>query len=86
MPPAPVMVTTHFRDHPQRHLCQFCGVEGSTEVAYTSGVLTVLVAGGICLVGFWLGCCLIPFCVDELKDVEHFCPACRHMVGKFRRV
>ena len=42
-----------------------------TEATYRPGLLTWLIAGGVCLVGCWLGCCLIPFCIDGVQDVEH---------------
>ena len=34
----------------------------------------------------WLGCCLIPFCIDTCKDVIHTCPNCRAPLGKFNRL
>ena len=42
-----------------------------------------------CLIFFvrcWLGCCLIPFCIDSCKDVIHTCPNCRAPIGKFNRL
>ena len=34
----------------------------------------------------WLGCCLIPFCLDGCKDVIHCCPNCHARLGSFRRM
>ena len=28
------------------------------------------------------GCCLIPFCIDDLKDKVHKCAKCGHILGK----
>jgi len=35
---------------------------------------------------FCSGCCLIPLCVDGLKDVDHICPNCNYTVGKYKRL
>jgi lipopolysaccharide-induced tumor necrosis factor-alpha factor len=71
---------------PQRHTCQFCGQSIVTTVVYENGLLTWLVAGGICLVGCWLGCFAIPFFLNSLKDPVHLCPACNNVVGKKNRI
>ena len=34
----------------------------------------------------WLGCCLIPFCLDGCKDVIHSCPNCHARLGSYRRM
>lgn len=34
----------------------------------------------------WLGCCLIPFCINGAKDVVHSCPNCQRMVGRYTRM
>lgn len=34
----------------------------------------------------WLGCCLIPFCIQDLQDVKHICPNCSKVVGVYRRI
>ena len=37
----------------------------------------------ICVMfGGAFGCCLIPFCVDDMKDANHFCPNCNASVGR----
>mmetsp|Transcript_29552 Transcript_29552/g.41570 ORF Transcript_29552/g.41570 Transcript_29552/m.41570 type:complete len:129 (+) Transcript_29552:109-495(+) len=71
---------------PQRCICQFCGKQIVSSVTYEAGTLTWLVAGGLCLVGCFLGCCLIPFAVDSMKDPVHVCPHCHHQIGKKSRI
>eukprot|EP01117_Protostelium_nocturnum_P009300 TRINITY_DN3331_c0_g1_i1.p1 TRINITY_DN3331_c0_g1~~TRINITY_DN3331_c0_g1_i1.p1 ORF type:complete len:141 (-),score=30.51 TRINITY_DN3331_c0_g1_i1:102-524(-) len=87
-PPPPVMHTgaIFWGEVPQNHVCQFCNANVVTRVNYDSGLLTWLACGGLCLVGCWLGCCFIPFCVDGCKDVVHTCPNCNKLVGKKNRI
>ena len=41
---------------------------------------------GVFVVRLWLGCCLIPFCLNSCKDVVHICPNCRATVGRYSRL
>eukprot|EP00026_Physarum_polycephalum_P019656 Phypoly_transcript_21775.p1 GENE.Phypoly_transcript_21775~~Phypoly_transcript_21775.p1 ORF type:complete len:180 (+),score=31.63 Phypoly_transcript_21775:30-569(+) len=75
-----------FREIPVVCTCTFCGNNGPTRVEFVNGTLTWLAAGGICLIGCWLGCCLIPFAVDGCKDVEHHCGSCQRVIGVYRRI
>jgi lipopolysaccharide-induced tumor necrosis factor-alpha factor len=82
-PPAIVTINKRWTEIPENHVCQWCGVQGITTTERVPGLLTYLASGAICLVGCWLGCCLVPFCVDSCQDVEHYCPSCRQLVGKY---
>lgn len=52
----------------------------TSSVQYEAGTATWLTCLGICLLGGGLGCCLIPFCVDPLKDCVHFCSNCEQQL------
>lgn len=57
-----------------------------TGQRFVNGMLTWLAVGGIAFFGGIFGCCLIPFCIDGCKDVEHVCPNCKAVVGVYRRM
>jgi len=65
---------------PRRIICQFCGYEGVTITRPHTGTCTHVVAITTCCFGC-IPCCLIPYCVDDCKDMEHICPNCRRVVG-----
>ncbi|PAA62091.1 hypothetical protein BOX15_Mlig020806g2 [Macrostomum lignano] len=66
--------------------CPHCHASISTQVTMDTGLLPWLICGGLCLFGCWLGCCLIPFCMDGVKDAIHTCPQCRKVVGHYKRI
>ncbi|XP_041365056.1 lipopolysaccharide-induced tumor necrosis factor-alpha factor homolog [Gigantopelta aegis] len=76
--------TCRYQQHPMLIICQHCNATVTTTTTYEVGLLTWAATGLICLFGCWLGCCLIPFCVDAAKDVTHTCPNCNQLCGKFR--
>ncbi|XP_063412945.1 lipopolysaccharide-induced tumor necrosis factor-alpha factor homolog [Mytilus trossulus] len=81
-----VLLRQTFREVPVRLNCQSCQADIMTATNYETGMLTWMAVGIICLFGGWLGCCLIPFCIDACKDVVHTCPNCKQMVGKYNRL
>jgi len=92
-PPPPAVVTTtvvvtpaQLPASPVTMQCPNCHAHITTEVTPTNGLLVWLCVIGLLLIGCWLGCCLIPLCVDDLKDVEHRCPQCRAYIGIKKRL
>ncbi|XP_045212812.2 LITAF domain-containing protein-like isoform X7 [Mercenaria mercenaria] len=79
-------VVQHFRESPVRIKCQFCQADVVTSTYYETGTLTWVACFVIAIVGCWLGCCLIPFCMDACKDVVHQCPNCHQQVGRYNRM
>lgn len=71
---------------PTHVICPHCQAEVDTvtksrpsSMAWLSGLI-------LCLFGCCLGCCLIPCCITECKDVEHRCPNCNGVLGRYRRL
>jgi len=81
----PVTVLQMFRESPLRVTCQFCHADVVTSIYYENGTLVWLACFFIFLF-FPLGCCLIPFCMDNMKDVVHRCPSCHQQVGRYNRM
>lgn len=73
-------------DRPVRTTCPNCRANILTQLKYDSGLAAWLIAAGLCFFGLGCGCCLIPFCVDACKDVEHYCPNCRTLIGRYKRI
>ncbi|XP_062467795.1 lipopolysaccharide-induced tumor necrosis factor-alpha factor isoform X1 [Pezoporus occidentalis] len=75
-----------FCDRPVQMCCPSCNQMIVTRLSYDSGALTWLSCGGLFLLGCVAGCCLIPFCIDALKDVDHSCPNCSTLLGSYKRL
>ncbi|KAH3764872.1 lipopolysaccharide-induced tumor necrosis factor-alpha factor [Pelomyxa schiedti] len=84
-PAAPNGSTVRYRDIPVKIQCQHCNEVGTTKLHYNTGLFTWVVAGVICLFAP-LGCCFIPFCLEDCKDVEHHCHSCHKHVGTYQRM
>jgi lipopolysaccharide-induced tumor necrosis factor-alpha factor len=67
---------------PQVLMCQHCHSEVMSTVRNEPGAVTWLSCLGCVVVGCWLGCCLIPFCVNELQDALHYCSRCGNFLGR----
>ncbi|XP_022088875.1 lipopolysaccharide-induced tumor necrosis factor-alpha factor homolog [Acanthaster planci] len=81
-----VQSTVIFGEFSTAMQCPHCQNTINTRISHQVGLLTWLVAGGICLFGGFLGCCLIPFCLDFCLDVVHSCPTCNHQLGVYQRL
>ncbi|XP_070580668.1 cell death-inducing p53-target protein 1-like [Ptychodera flava] len=77
---------THFTSVPAQTRCPHCQKDIVTDITYESGTCTILVCVLCCLVGCDMGCCLIPFCMDDFKDCVHRCPNCSAVVGTWSRM
>ncbi|KAM4698162.1 lipopolysaccharide-induced tumor necrosis factor-alpha factor [Rhinophrynus dorsalis] len=75
-----------FYDRPVQMCCPYCTRMTTTRLDHSSGALAWLSCGGLCLLGCLCGCCLIPFCIDSLKDVDHYCTNCHAHLGSYKRI
>ncbi|KAH0632070.1 hypothetical protein JD844_020131 [Phrynosoma platyrhinos] len=75
-----------FHDRPVQMCCPSCRRVIVTHLSHNAGALAWLSCGGLFLLGCWAGCCLIPFCVDALLDVDHYCPSCNALLGSYKRL
>jgi len=82
-PSQPLLYTSSivWTEYPQQYVCPYCHYYGFTETSKKIGAATWLTFSGCLLFGCWFGCCLIPFCLDDLKDTIHRCANCHRMVG-----
>lgn len=65
--------------------CAYCGRTGPTKIETKTGLLTWLSCYTLTLGGCWLGCCLIPFFVDNFKDVQHRCSSCQQVLNTYEK-
>ena len=68
--------------YPETVFCPMCGHRGPTDVEKVNGISAHGACMGLFAMGFQAGCCLIPYCVDDLKDVVHKCNRCNHVLGR----
>lgn len=55
-----------------------------TQVTFTPGAGTWTSVLIVAMVGCLLGCCLIPFCIEDCQDAKHSCSSCGCELGKKR--
>uniref|UniRef100_A0A3P9KJP8 LITAF domain-containing protein n=1 Tax=Oryzias latipes TaxID=8090 RepID=A0A3P9KJP8_ORYLA len=72
--------------NPVQIACPKCHQTVLSKVDHSAGLLTYLLCGGLFFCGFVLGCCLIPFCVDRVKDAKHSCASCKTVLGVYKRL
>ena len=68
--------------------CPNCDEEILTTIEKSMSRYQCLIASGlICSVAGFI-CCLwmIPYCMDDWKDVLHTCPNCNYEIGKYEKI
>ena len=72
--------------HPVTCTCPSCHQVITTQTELQVGVLIWMIFLMIILFGGWILClCFIPFCMEDLKEVKHSCPNCKHLIGVYKR-
>ena len=65
--------------------CPFCSHDSNTEVSLQAGSRSWVACSGMCVLGCWFGCCLLPFCMESMQEPKHFCQHCKREVNFGKR-
>ncbi|KRZ51341.1 Lipopolysaccharide-induced tumor necrosis factor-alpha factor -like protein [Trichinella nativa] len=84
--PTVIAVTAPLGAEPVTVQCVSCHAVVTTETKLVAGSLAWILCVTCLIFGFWFGCCLIPFCIPSVMDVEHRCPNCKAVIGVHRRI
>jgi lipopolysaccharide-induced tumor necrosis factor-alpha factor len=77
-----ILLNQAWTNSPQVAYCANCRSQGVTSIKHTAGTCTWLSCVACFCMGCYLGCCLIPFCVNSLQDCEHHCSNCGDVLGR----
>ena len=77
------MISSHY---PESGICPYCHQPIITRLEKRNGAVVWLASFGLCFFGCVLGCCLVPFCVNGIKDTIHYCPNCNRMIARVSRL
>lgn len=64
--------------------CPCCDEVVSTETCRKVGETVWMLCCLCSIMGCFAGCCLIPFFIDRMKDVEHQCPHCQAHIHTYQ--
>ncbi|KAJ8391838.1 hypothetical protein AAFF_G00084540 [Aldrovandia affinis] len=75
-----------YGDQPVQAHCPVCLRLVVSRLEHNSGTMAWLTCAGLFIFGCVYGCCLIPFFMDGLKDVTHYCPHCDNVLAVYKRL
>jgi len=70
-----------FDDKSIQCICQYCNNIQHTYIRKSYSLCAHVSCLGLCMVGCFFGCCLIPYCFDDLKITKHYCNRCNRLLG-----
>ena len=80
----PASTNVLYLDVSMKVFCIHCETIVHTKTRYKNSYCNWVVCSGIAASGCFCGCCLVPFCVNIWKDVEHYCDNCEEVLGFYR--
>ncbi|KAH8370307.1 hypothetical protein KR093_003023 [Drosophila rubida] len=69
--------------NPCRVLCPACGAQKTTRMTHTANARTHLAAALICLVGWCVCACFVPYCMNSCRTGNHYCRKCNTFLGVY---
>jgi len=72
-----------FGPHPVKTVCSSCQQSITTSTKSKASAMAWGLSLVLCFTFLW-PCFCVPFCVDSMKDVKHYCPACNVVLGRYR--
>ncbi|XP_064542715.1 lipopolysaccharide-induced tumor necrosis factor-alpha factor homolog [Drosophila montana] len=74
---------TNLGPNPCRVLCPACGVQKTTRMTHTANARTHMAAALICLVGWCVCACFVPYCMNSCRTGNHYCRKCNTFLGVY---
>lgn len=81
-----IHISDKFGPYSQNAICPHCNQYIITKAEPVSGALTWFTCLGLILIGCFICCCLIPFCCNSCRNVDHKCPNCKRKIGHYTRM
>ncbi|XP_076756585.1 uncharacterized protein LOC143426812 isoform X2 [Xylocopa sonorina] len=68
---------------PTTAICPRCTTIIVTTIEARQSIITHIIAIALFFCGCW-PCCMIPYCINTCKTIDHYCPVCRAYLGTYR--
>eukprot|EP01091_Cochliopodium_minus_P018527 TRINITY_DN7545_c0_g1_i1.p1 TRINITY_DN7545_c0_g1~~TRINITY_DN7545_c0_g1_i1.p1 ORF type:complete len:206 (+),score=32.52 TRINITY_DN7545_c0_g1_i1:18-635(+) len=69
-------------NHSVNTYCVCCQRQVHTQTVQKASSMAWALCILMIIFGCWLGCCLIPFCLEGFQETQHSCPHCFSFMGR----